>query len=228
VTPLGNKAPFCIDAHEVSFGELSAGIAAYHTDKNALYPLVEPECDWAWATLEPFSSRITQEGLNFANGWRDYPAVGLDWCEARAFCALLGKDLCGDLEGGANEADNSRSRWYMACSKNTAFIHSFQESPGPIACHAEDASTCPSIDAMLPVTATSCPGGFDGLFNMSGNAWEWTRHCYRGRGTAESDDCQVRGGNCASADISCGASATFSRSNLSEDITFRCCWSPAP
>jgi formylglycine-generating enzyme required for sulfatase activity len=224
VTPLGDKPAFCIDPYEVSLAELEAATFEHYTTVQALEALVGPDCDGNWDGRAPFESQQLAD-MRDAGMWSDRPAVGADWCEARAYCLWAGKDLCGDVFGGAEpgEPDNI-SQWFVACSENGTRTYSFGESLGRGTCHDPTSPTaCTAYQSLLDVHASTCPGGFEGLFNMSGNAWEWTRVCTIEDGD---DGCVVRGGGCDS-DIRCETKMDRSRNHTDTDIAFRCCWSPA-
>jgi formylglycine-generating enzyme required for sulfatase activity len=108
-------------------------------------------------------------------------AGGLNWCSVYAYCAWAGKRMCGAVGGGGmldiGQVDNAAvSEWFNACSHGNDQLHKFAYGI------AYDASACAVDDAgasyPLPVASyPGCVGGYDGLFDMSGNVAEWTNEC---------------------------------------------------
>jgi formylglycine-generating enzyme required for sulfatase activity len=101
----------------------------------------------------------------------DFPAVGITWDEAVRFCSLLSKR--------AEESDARRSyrlpteaEWEYACregrSEPYAWTISRQESDNS----GNAAGIVPDLK-LQPVG--SYPANQFGLFDMRGNAWEWTK-----------------------------------------------------
>ena len=48
------------------------------------------------------------------------------------------------------------------------------------------------VDALVPIASTRCEGGPAGVFDMSGNAWEWENSCNGEIGV--DDKCRLRSG----------------------------------
>jgi formylglycine-generating enzyme len=82
--------------------------------------------------------------------------------------------------------------------------------------------------------------GYQGVFDLSGNVWEWEDSC---DGTGSSGSCRTRGGAfcngfvfgwpvCSTigdpdnyaVNLSCGAQAAVSRASLDVTVGFRCCY----
>jgi formylglycine-generating enzyme required for sulfatase activity len=79
---------------------------------------------------------------------------------------------------------------------------------------------------LLPVKqATMCEGGVPGLFDMSGNAWEWQDDCVEQSTDGTDDACTPLGGSFTSelAASTCIDGAPFFRKHVAGDAGFRCC-----
>jgi formylglycine-generating enzyme required for sulfatase activity len=171
----------------------------------------------------------------------DLPIACVDWCDAAAFCKWDAKHLCGKLGGGSNApadfADPTKSAWYRACSH--AGDNDFPYG------NSYSGDKCVGLDntAIHPLATpfTSCVGGYDGLYDMSGNVAEWEDSC---SGNLDgSDKCLDRGGSYLDTNVSVGAApslqcnsnvhgsakmATNRRDTRSPEIGFRCCSEALP
>jgi len=90
----------------------------------------------------------------------DRPVVGVNWCEAYAYCQWAGKRLCGSISGGASSYSDhdvaTESQWYNACSGQGVSIYPYGSTfDGGLLC-AGDSFT----DAADTCTSDSeCPSG---------------------------------------------------------------------
>ena len=84
ILPTGGS--FCADSTEVTRWQYAAFLAAR-------YPLSEQplHCAWNDSYVPWYWQEQTRD---------DLPAVSMDWCDARAYCAWAGKRLCGRVGGG--------------------------------------------------------------------------------------------------------------------------------
>jgi formylglycine-generating enzyme required for sulfatase activity len=231
--PLPGGGFYCIDHAEVrnvdykAFVDAQANTAGQSTACafNASYqPDVAGQCDQYDPTNKP-----------------DLPIACVDWCDAAAFCKWDGKHLCGKLGGGSNApadfADPSKSAWYRACSHAGDDDFPYGNSYSGDKCVGLDNT------AVHPLATpfTSCVGGYDGLYDMSGNVAEWEDSCSGSAGAA--DLCLDRGGSYLDTNVSVGAApslqcnsnvhgspkmATKARSTRSPEIGFRCCSEAVP
>lgn len=149
-----------------------------------------------------------------------YPVVCVDQCDALAYCAWKGKDLCHGVPGHTTDTDNA---WYQACSDSGA--HPNMGADGPT-----NSQTCNGLaknqGAALPVGVQSACKTARGLYDMSGNVAEWTAVC--DTTTGATDHCEVRGGSFVNgmAEIQCTSSFSPMRNFVSKQIGFRCCYEP--
>jgi hypothetical protein len=165
------------------------------------------------------------------------PVACVDWCDAAAYCAWAGKRLCGKIGGGANSpaafADATQSEWYAACSHGGTLDFPYGDTYDSTACIGADVG----VTRPTAVPTQSCQGGYDGVFDLSGNVSEWENSC--AANTGMSDACLYRGGAyddldngttptlfCNSGSATTPKSATHARSTREPDIGFRCCADP--
>jgi formylglycine-generating enzyme required for sulfatase activity len=163
-------APYCIDATEVTNQDYQRFLDAR--------PASPPEGDCEWTKLFPAGNWPPADPL--------LPVTGINWCDARLYCQWANKRLCGRIGGGTNptlDADDYRkSEWYDACSGGgkTSYPYGGNFSPGRCK-GTEDGSDkkgdpWPEHDDQGN-PAGQCEGAVPGLFNMSGNVWEWEDSC---------------------------------------------------
>jgi|GEM_PF-1622106 len=150
-----------------------------------------------------------------------HPVVCVDWCDARAFCAWAGKHLCTMVWG--QWSDPSTSEWYNACSKGGSQTYPY---PGatykPHTCNGNEHGVVATVKVK---SMSGCEGGYPGLFDLSGNVWEWTTACERSSGA--SDTCRSAGGAFYTSQPSMGCDSWpyggFARNVVHSAIGFRCC-----
>jgi formylglycine-generating enzyme required for sulfatase activity len=102
-----------------------------------------------------------------------FPAHGVDWCDAKAYCLWAGKDLCGGIGGaeiGSDSAtDPKKSQWEKACSKDGTLRFGYSDSYVP--------GTCVDGEQEIRPANGSCKAGYAGIVDMVGNAAEWIDAC---------------------------------------------------
>jgi formylglycine-generating enzyme required for sulfatase activity len=148
-------------------------------------------------------------------GRTNAPVACVDWCDAKAFCEWSGKRLCGAIGGGpvplGSFDDEATDAWYEVCSRNGARALPYGNT--------YEGSFCVGIDygVVRPVnvaTVANCQGGYDAVWDMSGNVSEWEDACDASAGAA--DRCAHRGG--AWYDLKAGA-PLYCNSSLPSDTT---------
>jgi formylglycine-generating enzyme required for sulfatase activity len=204
---------FCIDSTEVTTAQYGDFLDAKGTDTSG-----QPtECAWNTSYAPP-------QGWPLPHVEDDYPVGHVDWCDAYAFCQWAGKHLCGKIGGGplapSGILDTTLDEWTFACTGGVGRDYPY----GP----SYEAGRCNDIDAhdadVAPVRSFGgCVGGFPGIFDLSGNAWEWEDACDSAEANA---NCQIRGGDCTEEPerVSCKVLQTGQRSMTEFDSWgFRCC-----
>ena len=210
------ESRFCIDTTEVTNAAYRSFLATSPDPSSQ-----DAVCKWNTT----FSVDDTASGPDVCQARHKedaYPVTCVNWCDARAFCASLGKHLCGKAHGGSNPdsgyADPARSEWFAACSKGGAQVFPTGEY---------DPQTC-NVDSKGPVPAGApgheiCEGGYPGLQHMSGNVREWEDSCSGTAGTT--DTCHMRGGSeySFSTNLQCGSGVNDVRNSSFINVGFRCC-----
>ena len=217
--PRPGGGTYCMDSTEVTRDQYKA----FSTAKPAGQPAT---CSWntTYVPVQVSSGQCSKgEWPPGING--PLPVVCVDWCDAHMFCKWAGKRLCKVTWGQWTSAGTSE--WYNACSKGGTQTYPY---PGtayqPSTCNGKEGG----VGKLLAVKSKlKCEGGYPGIFDLSGNAWEWTTACKANTGS--SDICRVAGGAfyTSQAAMFCGVTAgwgNFARNTGQSAIGFRCCAEP--
>ncbi len=202
----GFDVDFCIDSTEVTNAQYREFLSAVGNDVSGQ----SADCLWN----DSYSTPI---------GPDDLPVTSVDYCDAKAFCTWAGKRLCGPLVPGKPwlGGDPLQSEWGFVCTNagTRSWPHGDEATPG--ACAFQDnAPDGPVAVGSLP----SCEGGIPGVFDMTGNVWEWIDLCE----SQEPRACYFQGGSYSSLhDVwNCGSISGNVQYATASDIGFRCCASP--
>ena len=200
---------FYIDSTEVTRSQYAAFQAAQGADTSEQ----APECAWN-DTYEPaFDASLGRAEPNF-------PITRIDYCDAVAFCVWADKRLCGKTTGGelslVELADATTSQWFAACAGPKAQHYPYGGVYRPGECNDSQLA-----GGLRPVAEGSkCQGYYPGLFDMLGNAQEWTDACNARLG--RSDGCERIGGSYLGRTV-CSESGLAQRDFQDPALGFRCC-----
>jgi sulfatase modifying factor 1 len=221
---------YCIDRSEVTNADYAAFLASNPSTGSQV-----PACS-ANSTFAPAVDSLNCTQYDPVNKPK-IPVACVDWCDAKAYCAWAGKHLCGKIGGGTNAptdfANATKSEWYAACSQGGLTRFPYGDTYDGTLCVGLDYGASRQTNA----PTLSCNGGYEGVFDMSGNVSEWEDSCSADVGL--SDLCLYRGGSwldadnaspsllCNSGTVVGGAkSASKARSTRDKEIGFRCCADP--
>jgi formylglycine-generating enzyme required for sulfatase activity len=180
--------PFYLGAHEVTVGQFRQFVTAKGY-------VSEPERDGKGGSGYNAKTKLAEEKSSF--NWRstgfpqsdEHPVVNVTWNDAVAFCQWLSNKE-GKQYGLPTEA-----QWEYACRAGTSSRYSTGDSPASLqeATNARDASfkvKFPKVDfakypsfnfddgyAFAAPVGQFRPNSF-GLYDMTGNVWEWCSDFY--------------------------------------------------
>ncbi len=209
--------PFCMDVTEVSNAQYGAFLASSPSPSypsgctnNNLTPSTAGDCP----TFSPSGQPLL-------------PVSCVDWCDAHAYCQVVGKRLCGKIGGGAVSSaqltNAGQSEWYHACSDNGANLFPYGSIYGTKTCNGLDSNGTGRSDVGSMFFCVSKAGP---IFDLSGNLREWENGC-------NGNSCPERGGayldsekQSNSNNLTCKSDNLVMRTATSKFRGFRCCADP--
>ncbi len=150
------------------------------------------------------------------------PVAGVDVCDARAYCAWVGRHLCGGPTGAplgtaADGVSPAKSQWEYACTNGGVQAYPYGTSNNDTACVVLKGIGGSAEDVGARAT---CVGGAAGLYDMVGNASEWIDAC-----DPDGGSCAIVGGSWHSgvSPVRCDLYFLGLPTTYADDLGFRCC-----
>ncbi len=208
-----DRGSYYIDATETTNAEYSQFLAA-----NVSLTAQPAVCSWNLTFIPNVNWPLI--------GKDNMPVTWVDWCDAYAYCAWAKKRLCGAIGGGTasfEDSDNpGTNQWFAACTNGGTSIYPYGALYDATACNGADYG----MEALVAAgSMASCQVTGAGIYDMSGNAYEWEDSC--GNWTGGSDTCHTRGGSYFTSDpniLRCRTASTlYTRNSVRSSIGFRCC-----
>ncbi|MEW5737910.1 MAG: SUMF1/EgtB/PvdO family nonheme iron enzyme [Myxococcota bacterium] len=133
------------------------------------------------------------------------PWLSLNTAQAQAACQLAFKHLCTEAE------------WQSACSGPAGLTCPYGNTYSSTACNGLDKGLGAIVNTG---SVPGCVGGYAGVFDMSGNAYERTATCGPG-------GCRIKGGSYRSSFgaglLKCTTGFDFPEGAGDPAVGFRCC-----
>lgn len=217
---------YAIDATEVTRDQYAAWLATSPSTAGQ-----DTWCSWN-AAFDPGLSCMNAAVVCKGDSCGNHPQVCVDWCDAYAYCKAVGKRLCGKIGSGANPFEDykkaTQSQWFSACSSNKMLSYPYGNAYIENACNgATDEcnyfGTCTTVPVGSLSGCQSSVSGYEGVYDLSGNASEWEDSC--NGATGEHDDCRVRGGSFRDSQtmLFCGTAPYYERGWGLNRTGIRCC-----
>lgn len=217
VRPAVNAGTVSIDATEVTVGQYYQFMKAKGDDSSG-----QPsQCSWNadFTPVAPFGTVFEPKMAEY-----DYPIVNVNWCSAYAYCQWAGRRLCGKIGGGplavgGDRTDPTKSQWMLACAGPSSLAYPYGNDFVDGRCNGPRAQATVAPVASFP----QCVGAYPGLYDMSGNVYEWLDSC-------DGDLCSHQGGSSyafsgtpAETSMLCRFVPSGVITTADSSIGFRCC-----
>lgn len=230
ITPLvqvtnPNGGRYGIDAHEVTQAQYEDWLASVPVAAGAL---VGEGCGTNTSFLPTPSCTASGFGCSGA-ACRPRPQTCIDWCDAYAYCAAVGKQLCGRYDS-TNPLpvsfldDATQSPWYNACSSGGLNLFATGNDLTPVFDACQFADRVQARDAASLTECQSSVAGYEGVLALTGNVREWLNSC--DSVSSPTANCFAVGGAFNDNDdfeAQCNFTFTRPRNNANASTGFRCC-----
>jgi len=219
---------YSIDATEVTRSQYEAWFLTNPSTAG------QPAACSSWnKTYQPDLACMNSDRVYKGPNSGNHPVVCVDWCDAYAYCKGVGKRLCGKIGGGANDygdfTDVSKSQWYAACSSGGKYEFPYGATYDGQACNSSHKELGTTSEVGSLSSCQSSASGYEGVYDLSGNVWEWEDSCNGTNGI--SDYCRVRGGafDLYGNHLGCGNDGRYVRGGSESFLPsagIRCCSLP--
>jgi formylglycine-generating enzyme required for sulfatase activity len=208
---------YSIDTTEVTIAQYQAWLRTGPSTNSQI-----PFCCWN-TSFVPLPRGVVSPDCGSSEGCCNHPVVHVDWCDAYAYCQGVGKRLCGKIGGGPNGyddyADPTLSQWYNACSSHGANTYVYGNTYDPEACNTEgEPRNVPSS-----ATCQSPLAGYQGVYDLTGNAMEWEDSCEESSGFCRLSPGSSANGAVAPSALTCAFNTSLYLSFTLGKVGFRCC-----
>jgi len=165
---------FCVDQTEVTREQYERFLA----DAPAFTSETLPEACRAVADHAPSAECASSTDLCVGDGCGRYPQTCIGFCDAAAFCAWSGKELCGDIGGGYGVRtvdEQVGGRWTAACGNGLdaeggpSQKFAYGSAYSAARCNTET-GTVAEVASYPQCEAASA----ESVFDLSGNVAEFT------------------------------------------------------
>lgn len=182
---------FAMDAYEVTLGRFRAFLSVRDAALAGIRsrPIQYPDgttIAWAGTALLPLSGGICN-WTSVPGAREDHPLHCIDWWSAQEFCVWDG----GRLPTEAEWEYAARGRAVAGLTPGRAYAWGDSE---PVGCTLAQWNNCAGEDEARTRRVGSFPAN-GGIFDLTGNAWEWTADNYAAYSTAASTDVCVNRSN---------------------------------
>jgi len=164
---------YCIDAYEVT-NEQMYEFMVEHGNECVVEEISYTNPEWpdasfcmGDATYEKYKLWLDEGTWRIRPGYEQHPVVGVTWQGAVTACRAWGGDLC------------TLPQWQLACSGPQGYLFPYGDEYDGNACNAcYWEQVCDPTGGTVEVGSfPGCEGGYPGIFDMSGNVFEWLWEC---------------------------------------------------
>jgi hypothetical protein len=186
----------CVDVYEVTNKAYGDWLLTNPT------PSQPPECAWNTSLVPSFGWPVLA-GVDWQR-----PVAWIDWCDARAYCTSHGKRLC------------SKTEWLDACTSGGENTYTWGDGWYPGRCVTPPANYVKTQNVGSRPECQSPDADYAGVFDLTGNVWEWTSECSGSKCSARGSAFEGPGSVSA---LACDTAWPLDNNVTMVSLGFRCC-----